>query len=86
MKPQNHMKPWSVEDLVLVANTLPTKANRKLLAKSLDRTEDAIQSQWYLLYCAKSYLRDENGEIPEQYKRLLKAKDIVGITVSISKK
>ncbi len=85
MKPENSNKPWLLEDLVIVANTLPTAINRKILAKSLGRSEDAIQSQWYFLYCSKSYLRNEDGSINEQYKKTLKAKDIVGLTVSISK-
>lgn len=84
-KPTNANKEWCLEDLVIVLNSLPTKNNRKLLAKSLGRTEDAIQTQWYLAYCAKSYLKNEDGTLCEQYKKLLKAKEIVGLTVSISK-
>lgn len=85
MKPENSYKSWSLEDLVIVANVLPTKHNRKWLAQSLKRSEDSIQTIWYFLYCSKSYLRSEDGTMSEQYKKILKAKDIAGLTVSISK-
>lgn len=83
MNKQN--QPWTIEDLVILAMTVPTKNNRKMLAKSLGRTEDAIQSQWYLMYSAKSYLRNEDGTMQEQYKRICKAREIVGLTVAIGR-
>lgn len=85
-KPVNAGKPWSVEDLVILANTAPTKANLKWLANSLGRTESAVYSQWYLLFCAPSYLKQSDGSILEQHKRILKAKKIAGLCVSITPK
>lgn len=85
-KPINAGKPWSVEDLVILANTAPTKHNISYLAKSLGRTEDAVYSQYYLLFCAPSYLRQADGSILEQHKRILQAKKIAGLQVSITPK
>lgn len=85
-KPVNAGKPWSVEDLVILANTAPTKHNISYLAKSLGRTEDAVYSQYYLLFCSPSYLKQVDGTILEQHKRILQAKKISGLHVSITPK
>lgn len=82
----NAGKPWSVEDLVILANTAPTKHNISYLAKSLGRTEDAVYSQYYLLFCAPSYLKQADGTLLEQHKRIIKAKKIAGLQVSITPK
>lgn len=86
MKPENAGKPWPVEDLVILANTVPTAHNIKWLANSLGRTEDAVYSQYYLLYCAPRYLKQADGSILEQHKRILKAKKIAGLAISITPK
>lgn len=85
-KPINAGKPWIVEDLVILANTAPTKHNIAFLAKSLGRTEDAVYSQYYLLFCAPSYLKQVDGTILEHHKRIIQAKKISGLHVSITPK
>lgn len=85
-KPSNAGKPWSVEDLVILANTAPTKHNVKYLAKSLNRTEAAVWSQYYLLHCAPSYLKQADGSILEHHKRIIKARKIAGLGATITPK
>ena len=85
-KPANAGKPWSVEDLVILANTAPTQSNVKWLAKSLGRTEDAVWSQYYLLFCAPSYLKQADGSVLEQHKRIIQAKKIAKLGISITPK
>ena len=85
-KPVNAGKSWSVEDLVILANTAPTKHNVEYLARSLGRTEDAVWSQYYLLYCAPSYLKQVDGTILEQHKRILQAKKIAKLGIAITPK
>lgn len=80
-KPKNYRLPWSVEELVVVANTLPTATNRKLLADTLHRTEGSIDYVWYDLYRSrKSWREDFPDEFPEYVKNILKARKIVGLT------
>jgi len=82
-KPENHRMPWTVEDLVIVANTLPTANNRKLLADALKRSEASIDYVWYDLYRSKKSWRMEfpNGYENNDYvKNILKARKIVGLT------
>lgn len=86
MGPENKNKPWTLDDLVIVANTLPTKNNVKLLAKSLKRSEGAIWSQWYSIYLAPNYVKKKIRDGEEFYAKVLKAKEIVGIGVSITPK
>lgn len=85
MKAQNAYKRWSLEELIIIANTLPTDKNIKLLARTMGRTEQAIYTQMYLMYCSPSYLKNEDGTMPEPYQRILEAKKAVGLKVAISK-
>lgn len=86
VKPINARKPWSVEDLVILANTAPTKHNVEYLARSLGRTEAAVWSQYYLLYAAPKYLKQADGSILEHHRRVLQAKRIAKLGVSITPK
>lgn len=80
-KPDNYMMPWSLDELVIVANTLPTVNNRELLANTLHRTEGSIDYVWYDLYRSrKSWRMDFPDEFPDYVKNVLKARKIVGLT------
>ena len=80
-RPDNYLMPWTVEDLVLVANHAPTKHNRKLLADALHRTESSIDYVWYQLYLSRKYWRKwyPNG-FPDNVKNLLESRKIAGLT------
>lgn len=80
-RPENYLMPWTVEDLVLVANHAPTKHNRELLANALHRTESSIDYVWYQLYLSRKHWRKfYPNEFPDTVKNLLKARKIAGIT------
>ena len=82
-KPENHRMPWTLEDLVIVANTLPTANNRRILAIAMKRSEAAIDYVWYDLYRSKKSWRQEfpeGFEDNDYVKNILKARKIVGLT------
>lgn len=82
-KPENHRMPWSLEDLIVVANSVPTVNNRLLLSKALKRSEASIDYVWYDLYRSKKSWR---MEFPDGYenndyiKNIFKARKVVGLT------
>lgn len=82
-KPENHRMPWTLEDIIVVANTLPTTTNKLLLSKALKRSEFSIECVWHDLYRSKKSWRMEfpNGYEDNEYiKNILKARKIVGLT------
>lgn len=78
IKPENHNKPWSKDQIRYVAAHVPTEENCDKLAKILGRTEHAIQYMWCKLYMRTSDLKElakpENDTKTQQYKMILEVR------------
>lgn len=74
--PVNAGKPWSQDEIDLIAGMVPNWSNANKLAKVLGRTPHAIQYMWSKLYWSVKTLKEyaENDTKSEQYTKLLKAR------------
>lgn len=83
--PENAGKPWTKEDIYLVASYAPTYRNAEQLAKHLGRTEHAIQYMWCKLYTKTSTLKQwakpENDTKTHQYKMILEVRKELDLQV-----
>lgn len=56
--PANAGKPWTEEDIMLIASYVPTRRNAGYLAELLQRTPHAIQYMWSKLYWPVKTLKE----------------------------
>ena len=72
-KPVNAGKPWSEEDIMLIASYVPTRRNAGFLAEMLGRTPHAVQYMWCKLYWPVKQLKEyaKNDTESQQYTKLL---------------
>lgn len=82
-KPVNAGKPWTEEEIYLIATHTPTWHNAKYLANHLGRTTHAVQYMWCKLYWSVKRLKEyaANDTQSEQYKKILSARRKAGICV-----
>lgn len=84
-KPENAGKPWTEEEMFLVASYTPTWSNIQMLAKHLKRTPHAIQYFYCKLYTKstilKEYAKDDTKS--EQYAKILKVRREADIAIGI---
>lgn len=74
--PVNAGKPWSEEDLILIASYVPSRRNAGHLAELLRRTPHAVLYMWKKLYWPLDQLKEyaNNSDDNSQYKKLLKVR------------
>lgn len=85
-KPVNAGKPWTEEEMYLVASYVPTWRNIQMLAKHLGRTEHAIQFFYCKLYSKTSRLREQIAVYDtksEQFAKILKIRKELDIAIGI---
>lgn len=80
-RPINRGLPYTLEEIELIARTAPIKVNRKVLADTLGRSENAIAFIWWLLGCSIKYLKQTYGTSPH-IDKVIKVKKSVGYAVS----
>ncbi len=80
-RPINRGLPYREEEIELIARTAPLKENRKVLADTLGRSENAIAFIWWLLGCSVKYLKQTYGTCPH-IDKVIKVKKKVGYAVS----
>ena len=75
-KPRNAGKPWTQEEVDLVAAETPTWDNANRLAPVLGRTPHAIQYIWSKLYWSTKALKEysRNDTASEHYTKILNAR------------
>lgn len=75
-KPANAGKPWTEEEIYLIATHAPTSYNAEFLAKYLQRTTHAVQYMWSKLYWSVRQLKEyaANDTDSEQYTKILNAR------------
>ena len=75
-KAVNAGKPWTEEEIFLIATHTPTWHNAKYLANYLGRTTHAIQYMWCKLYWPVKRLKEYAAKDTksEQYAKILKAR------------
>lgn len=88
-KPTNHGKPWTLDELRLVAMQAPIASNLNVLARTLDRTGYAVMQAWRKLYTSESKVKKEwfkDKPIPENWQLVHQVRKELGIVVSITPK
>ena len=71
--PANAGKPWTEEDIMLIASYVPTRRNAGFLAELLQRTPHAIQYMWSKLYWPVKQLQEyaSNDTKSGHYQKIL---------------
>ena len=84
-KPVNAGKPWSEEEMFLVASYLPTWKNVCMLAEHLGRTKHAIQYFYCKLYSKTTKLKEwsKDDTKTEQYSKILKVRKELDIVIGM---
>lgn len=76
VRPVNAGKPWTQDEIDLIAGMVPNWDNGCRLAKVLGRTPHAIQYMWSKIYWPvtklKEYAKDDTKS--QQYTKILKAR------------
>lgn len=82
--PANAGKPWTEEELMLIASYVPTKYNAKILANLLQRTPHAIQYMWCKLYWPVKQLQEyaSNDTKSGHYTKILNVRRKIKICIS----
>ena len=81
--PANAGKPWTEDEIMLIASYVPTRRNAGFLADLLGRTPHAIQYMWCKLYWPVKQLKEyavndsENGH----YKKILNVRKRMKICI-----
>ena len=85
-KPLNAGKPWSQEEVDLVASMLPNWDNANRLAVVLGRTPHAIQYMWSKIYWSTTALKEhaKNDTVSEHYTKILNARRKANICIRCS--
>ena len=84
--PVNAGKPWTYEEMLLIAGYVPTKHNITFLANQLGRTSHAVQYMFCKIYSKSSSLKEaiQNKESESlQYTNALKVRQALGISIGI---
>ena len=84
--PVNAGKPWTEEEMRLVASFAPTWRNIQMLAKCLGRSVHAIQYFYCKLYMRTSALKKQilvYDTKSEQFAKILKIRREFGIAIGI---
>ena len=85
-KPVNAGKPWTEEEMYLVASYVPTWRNIQMLARHLGRSEHAIQFFYWKLYSKTSKLKEQilvYDTKSEQFAKILKVRKELDIAIGI---
>lgn len=82
-KPVNAGKPWSQEEIDLIAKLVPNWENANLLASVLGRTPHAIQYMWSKLYWSVKMLKEhiDSDTSSEHYQKILNARRKANICI-----
>ena len=82
-KPANAGKPWTEDEIFLVATHAPSWHNANYLAKTLERTPHAVQYMWCKLYWPVKQLKElaANDTKSEQYTKILNARRKANICI-----
>lgn len=82
-QPANAGKPWTEEEIFLVARHLPDWKNANYLADVLGRTPHAIQYMWCKIYWPVKRLKEyaQNDTASEQYQKILNARRKANICI-----
>ena len=85
-KPLNAGKPWTQEEVDLVASMLPNWDNANKLAVVLGRTPHAIQYMWSKIYWSTTALKEHarNDTASEHYTKILNARRNANICIRCS--
>ena len=75
-RPVNAGKPWSQDEINLVASLVPNWDNANRLAVVLGRTPHAIQYMWSKIYWSTKTLKEyaKNDTASEHYTKILNAR------------
>lgn len=84
--PVNAGKPWTYEEMHLIASYVPTKHNIQYLAKHLGRTTHAVQYMFCKIYTKSSVLKEaiatkESESL--QYTNALKVRQELQLQIGI---
>ena len=85
-QPINAGKPWTYEEMLLIAGYVPTRHNIKFLADQLGRSFHAVQYMFCKIYTKSSILKDavENKESESlQYTNALKVRQALSLQIGI---
>ena len=82
-KPINAGKPWTEDEIFLIATHTPSWHNAKFLAKQLGRTTHAVQYMWCKIYWSVKQLKEfaANDTETQQYQKILNARRRAGICI-----
>lgn len=75
--PDNAGKPWTEEDLIILASYTPTKPNSYVVAKLLGRTPRAVKYMWCKLYWpSQKYIEhaERDPRMKEHYEKIMEAR------------
>lgn len=73
-KHENAGKPWTEEDIMLVASYVPTWNNAVYLSNLIGRTPHAIQYMWCKLYMKAKDIKIKIGKNDDQWSKILKVR------------
>lgn len=82
----NAGKPWTYEEMLLIASYVPTKHNIKFLANQLGRTPHAVQYMFCKIYTKSGKLKNdiETKESKSmQYTNALEVRQAIGLQIGI---
>ena len=81
--PANAGKPWTEEDIMLIASYVPTRRNAGFLAEVLQRTPHAIQYMWSKLYWPVKTLKEyaANDTASGHYRKILNVRKTMKICI-----
>lgn len=85
-KPINAGKPWSYEEMLMIAGYVPTKHNIRFLADQLGRSYHAVQYMFCKIYEKSSSLKEDikNKESKSmQYTNALKVRQAINLQIGI---
>ena len=85
-KPVNAGKPWTYEEMLLIASYVPTRHNIKFLAEQLGRSFHAVQYMFCKIYTKSSSLKEavKNKESESlQYTNALKVRHALSLQIGI---
>ena len=85
-KPVNSGKPWTYEEMLLIAGYVPTKHNIKFLADQMGRSYHAVQYMFCKIYEKSSSLKKdiETKESKSmQYTNALKVRQALKLEIGI---
>ena len=83
---ENAGKPWTYEEMLLIASYVPTKHNIKFLADQLGRSFHAVQYMFCKIYEKPSKLKEDiktKESKSMQYTNALKVRQAIGLQIGM---